>query len=398
MDENSCWSADADELTDAIENQGCELVVLSNGDPDAYALQADIQVTRHVRVVGNPAVLPPIDAGGAIRAFTVGPGGFLELHFVRIRRGRGETRDRQGLEPGMWSTQVVEIRGGAVAVMPGALGSSFVGVTFIAVANTHESVQSAIQSTLDFVGGRVYGGHVFVASGTVTFFGCNFWDTTILLPLTDQITLGGDKLLVAGNAFFTGCTFTSTLLFGNFGGIGFNVRVLGGNAVFTFCVVQAQGVAQSAYGAGHVLLVGGGIMLVTGMDFRFASPILFFSGIGKFFVGDGVMVFSGVNIESSYPILAAYGAGFDMAVGAGIMVETGVGPTSIGAAPLTRASRARPSSSVLACPPTSVCPPLSTAPRSSSRAKAGSPTTAPGTPSDWAPPSPSFWPLPLPSV
>ena len=211
-----------------------------------------------------------------------------------------------------------------MAVEPGALGASFVGVTFIAIANDIESVQNAIQSTLDFDGGRTYGGHVFVASGTVTFFGCNFWDTTILLPLTDQSIIGGDVLVVAGNVFFTGCTFTSTLVFGNFGGIGFNVGVLGGNAVFTFCIVQAQSVAQSAYGAGQVLFVGGGTMLVTGMDFRFASPILFFSGIGKVFVGEGVMVFSGVNIESSYPILAAYGGGFYLAVGGGVMVETGV--------------------------------------------------------------------------
>ena len=322
--ENSCWPADADELTDAIENQDCELVVLSNGDEDAYALEADIQVTRHVRVMGNPAVLPQIDGSGAIRSFTVGEGGFLELQFVRIRQGGGETRDRYGLEGLELNTHVGEIRGGAVAVEPGAVGASFVGVIFIAVANTPESVQNAIQATLDFVGGRIYGGHVFVAAGTVTFFGCNFWDTTLMMPLTDQIIIGGDVLVVAGNAFFTGCVFTATLLFGNFGGAGFNVGVLGGNAVFTFCVIQAQGVAESANGAGQVLFVGGGTMIVTGMDFRFASPILFFSGIGDFFVGGGVMVFTGVTIENAYPILAAYGAGFYLAVGAGVMVETGV--------------------------------------------------------------------------
>ena len=103
--ENSCWPADADELTDAIENQDCELVVLSNGDPDAYALEADIQVTRHVRVMGNPAVLPQMDAGNAIRAFTVGVGGFLEL------------RPATGMALKAWSSTPRSTRS-AVAVWP----------------------------------------------------------------------------------------------------------------------------------------------------------------------------------------------------------------------------------------------------------------------------------------
>lgn len=322
--QNSCWPADGAELLDAVENQGCELVVLSSGDPDAYALDEDIKVNRYVRVMGNPAVLPQIDAEDAERAFTVGPGGLLELQFVRVRQGGGTVRDRYGLEGSGSSSVVGEIRGGCVSVEPGALGANFVGVTFIAVANDWDSVQGAIEDQIDFVGGRIYGGHVYVAAGTVNFFGCNFWDTTLLLPFTDQVSIGGDVLVVAGNAFFTGCTFTATLLFGNFGGAGFNVAVLGGNAVFTFCVIQAQGVAQSANGAGQILFVGGGTMILTGLDFRFAAPILFFSGIGDFFVGGGVMIFTGVTIENTYPILAAYGAGFYLAVGGGVMVETGV--------------------------------------------------------------------------
>ena len=88
----------ADELTSAIEEQDCPVIVLGNGDPDTYALDRDIQVNRAVRVMGNPAVLPQIDGSGAVRSFTVGPGGFLELQFVRIRQGGGQTRDRYGLE------------------------------------------------------------------------------------------------------------------------------------------------------------------------------------------------------------------------------------------------------------------------------------------------------------
>ena len=81
-------------------------------------------------------------------------------------------------------------------------------------------------------------------------------------------------LVAGGNAFFMGSTFVAILLFGNFG-VGLNMGVLGGNAVFTFCAIQAQGVAQSANGAGQVLFMGGGTMIVIGTDFLSLSP--FFS-------------------------------------------------------------------------------------------------------------------------
>jgi hypothetical protein len=149
---------DADELISAIEEQDCPIVVLGNGDLDAYPLDRDIRVNRAVRVMGNPAVLPQIDGSHAIRSFTVRPGGFLELQFVRIRQGGGQTRDRYGLEGLNLDSQVTEIRGGAVAVELGALGANFVGVVFIAMATSLESVQNAIQVTMNLSGGRVYGG------------------------------------------------------------------------------------------------------------------------------------------------------------------------------------------------------------------------------------------------
>ena len=40
----------------------------------------------------------------------------------------------------------------------GALGANFVGVVFIAIATSPESVQDAIEATMALAGGRVYGG------------------------------------------------------------------------------------------------------------------------------------------------------------------------------------------------------------------------------------------------
>lgn len=45
-------------------------------------------------VLGDPSLLPELDASMSIRAFRVLDGGFLELKFVRLRMGMGTIRKR----------------------------------------------------------------------------------------------------------------------------------------------------------------------------------------------------------------------------------------------------------------------------------------------------------------
>ena len=118
------------------QNGVCPLVVLTSGEKGAYMLMdmGEIMVRRRVRVMGHPALLPTIDAMMGMRAFTVGPGGYLELQFVRVRASMGMYRDRYGLEGREgFGTKVLEVRGGAVMLEPGALGANFVGVVFLMV-------------------------------------------------------------------------------------------------------------------------------------------------------------------------------------------------------------------------------------------------------------------------
>jgi hypothetical protein len=314
------------------QDLNCPLVLLTNSDPDAYALKADIKVTHYVRVMGIPAVLPTIDASGTTRAFTILAGGFLELKFVRIKRGGGITRNRYGLEGLHLASQVTEIRGGAVSVEPGAMGANFSGVVFLAVATSANSVQKAVEDTLNFMGGRVYGGHVFVASGTVNFFGCRFIDKSIVLPLTDQIAIGGDVLVVGGHVFFTGCAFSAARAFGGYSGLGMQVAALGGHLVMTYCTIESVSVAAIADGAGHALFISDGTMVLTGVDFRFAAATLLFTGMGDVFACNGLLILTGVTIENTYPILAAYGAGQRLALGGGVAIESGVSYTQATAA------------------------------------------------------------------
>lgn len=139
---------------------------------------------------------------------------------------------------------MIDIRGGTVLFEPGALGGSFTGVYFTsdqtdfevrtcvfvwftarthaqpcrmrrqqtplaptlpsihAHARTHartpnylQDVMVAIRQTMTLVGIRIWGGHVLVAGGTVTFNGCIFYDLELLTPLSDRIYFGGDVLV-----------------------------------------------------------------------------------------------------------------------------------------------------------------------------------------------------------
>jgi hypothetical protein len=55
----------------------------------------------------------------------------------------------------------------------------------------------AIEQTVNLVGIRIWGGHVLVADGTVTFNGCIFYDLELLTPFSDRIYFGGDVLVHA---------------------------------------------------------------------------------------------------------------------------------------------------------------------------------------------------------
>jgi hypothetical protein len=163
-DARTCSVADVDELTDAVYNRACPMIYLTNGSRYAYALSAELNITRPVTIAGHPMVLPQIDGAAAERCFRVKPGGKLTLQFLRVRQGGGIVRDRYISLPNPKS-KVSEILGGAVFIEMGAEGLTAQGVMFLSIANTVNSVITGWQNTLNLVGGRVYGGHVMAMGG-----------------------------------------------------------------------------------------------------------------------------------------------------------------------------------------------------------------------------------------
>jgi len=342
--QTACYPMNGDELYGAAMDPNCMVVVLQKSDED-YMLPHDIVVTDRKVIVGHPIYKPTIDAGDALRAFTVKKGGYLTLKFVRISGGAGTVRPRGAPYSEVeWENRrtqalngvnaeaeygnieqngIYEIRGGDVKVELGGQ-ANFIGVGFISIDRDPAQIAGALEETAALMGARVYGGHVLVAGGIVQFYGCHFWNSAIIGAFTDQVIFGGDVLVLAGEARFVGTVFTTTLLIGEAVGCGFNVAVFGGLANFIGGALTLTNIAAAAAGAGLCFYVGAGVMIMIGFAFQAFVGMLFFAGIGDFFVGAGVMVLVGMSIVNYYGLVAAYGAGFYLAVGAGVLISVGV--------------------------------------------------------------------------
>ena len=96
--------------------------------------------------------------------------------------------------------------------------------------------------------------------------------------------------MLGGLLVVTGSTFTSFLLFGNFAGVGTTFGILGGVAVFTFCSFENQIAVESAYVAGANTFVGGGIQILTAVNFIYVTCVANFMGIGSYMTGAGVFI------------------------------------------------------------------------------------------------------------
>ncbi len=71
--QTACYPMNGDELYGAAMDPNCMVVVLQKSDED-YMLPHDIVVTDRKVIVGHPIYKPTIDAGDALRAFTVKKG------------------------------------------------------------------------------------------------------------------------------------------------------------------------------------------------------------------------------------------------------------------------------------------------------------------------------------
>lgn len=88
------------------------------------------------------------------------------------------------------------------------------------------------------------------------FINCLFYDFEIMAA-TDRVYLGGDILILGGTATFTGCMWIYTTVMAGEAGAGFNVALLNGVAVFTFCNFNELNGVIHTDGVGQIFMVAG---------------------------------------------------------------------------------------------------------------------------------------------
>jgi len=207
--------------------------------------------------------------------------------------------------------------------LPPLLPSLPPGVYFTSDQTDLDDVMVAIEQTLNLIGIRIWGGHVLVAGGDVSFNGCIFYDLELLTPFSDRIYFGGDVCVLAGMVRFTGCSWFYITLLGAENGMGFNTVVFGGVAIYTMCAFQEFNAAAAFNGIGQAFLVCGGVQIITGCSFSYFSATMFFAGTGEMTVLAGVQIVTGVAWQEWYGVFTYYGAGLDYCVPAGVLVLTG---------------------------------------------------------------------------
>eukprot|EP00624_Nannochloropsis_granulata_P000570 evm.model.NODE_12231_length_13929_cov_59.199226.2 len=258
--DNACRVANAEELDDAITTKTCPVVILTSSERMAYVLTHEIVISRPV--TEDDWRVPETEE---------------EHRTLRTLQLGGQDAEAN---PG----EVIDIRGGSVYFEPGAVGGTFNGVYFTSDQTSLEDIQAAIRLTVNLIGLRIWGGHVLVAGGDVSFNGCIFYDLELLTPFSDRIYFGGDVCVLAGMEFNAAAAFS---------------------------------------GAGQAFLVCGGVQIVTGCSFSYFSATQFFAGTGELTVLAGVQIVTGVAWQEWYGAFAFYGAGLDYCVGAGVLVLTG---------------------------------------------------------------------------
>lgn len=252
----ACFVGDMEELAEALaDDSECTVITLvstssgggvsgdGNSIPSAaaqtpFVFRDEILVSKRVIIQGNSVLLPFLDCSQSIRCFRVMDGGYLELRYVRINQSdKGVLRPVNPLYEGFTVTGMVrEYRGSSVYFEPGATGGRFLGVYFD--DDQSDETDWIVEQSFALTSFRIYGGFVFMAGGRLQFELCLFYDFEFVTPL-DRIYLGGDVLVLAGEVSFTGCVWAYITFLGFENGAGFNVAMLGGVAIYTFCQVRS---------------------------------------------------------------------------------------------------------------------------------------------------------------
>lgn len=304
-----CTPKNGEELRHMIEHTNCPRLTLVPATN--YSITEQLIIRRRVTIVGRPLGLPIIDAHNTTRAFLVEAGGFLDVRFVQIVKGKFvEVVPRFLLE---LRGPTCYIRGGGVALFTGCRFTTD-WMNFV-----HSYGLSTPETTL-----RIYGGGIVLESGTLRVTDCHRVIFGIGVVFREIQYVGGEFLVLSGSLYLTGSIFISIFTFANNFGAGGYIANLGGLVVVTGCLFNYVGAFISTCGLGFRSFLGGGASIITGSVFTASTGFsAYFGAGGDFFTGTGVSIFTGLILSSEDSMTTVAGIGLHAALGSGVSIRTG---------------------------------------------------------------------------
>lgn len=292
-----------------IEHTNCPRLTLVPATN--YSITEQLIIRRRVTIVGRPLGLPIIDAHNTTRAFLVEAGGFLDVRFVQIVKGKFvEVVPRFLLE---LRGPTCYIRGGGVALFTGCRFTTD-WMNFV-----HSYGLSTPETTL-----RIHGGGIVLESGTLRVTDCHRVIFGIGVVFREIQYVGGEFLVLSGSLYLTGSIFISIFTFANNFGAGGYIANLGGLVVVTGCLFNYVGAFISTCGLGFRSFLGGGASIITGSVFTASTGFsAYFGAGGDFFTGTGVSIFTGLILSSEDSMTTVAGIGLHAALGSGVSIRTG---------------------------------------------------------------------------
>ncbi|KAM3571712.1 hypothetical protein VYU27_006247 [Nannochloropsis oceanica] len=312
-----CTPKDADDLRFMVDHTSCSVVTLMPNTN--YSIVEHLVIRRRITIIGRPLGMPYIDAQNSTRAFLVEAGGFLDVRFVHVVKGKIIEIVRLLL---------YQVRGSVCWTRRGGV-AMFTGCVFTI---SFRNAMQIVGLTPPITNIQVIGGGFLAESGTIRMTDCQFASARIGIAFRELQFFGGEFLILGGNVYLTGCIFINMAIFSNAFGAGGYIANLGGSVVVTGCLFNYIAPFVCTSGVGYLFFFGGGTMIVTGSIVTTSLGfVAYFGGGMGVFTGSGVSVLTGFMHVANSAIGIGAGLGFQTAVGAGISIRTGVLQSSMSA-------------------------------------------------------------------
>lgn len=241
-----CTPKNGAELVEFVTSAtSCTIILLKQSSQVPYNITKTMNVTTVKILIGNPVDLPVLNpAKGVHRLFDVFPGGRLDTRFLQLVRGLATRLDGGRLRYFYGNTLLLRV------------GASYTATGCIFLQQPQTTAMWLEDATDPLIRIRMFGGFIVVMGGNMYLTGCvMFRYIPYGIPIVNNIQIGRDILVIAGNCVLTGFFDAMANLATSSINLGNVACVLGGTFTWVGGGVYVTSLANGQLGAGQNVFV-----------------------------------------------------------------------------------------------------------------------------------------------